>query len=358
MSESSVSKKTNVRWDDNLKLKLANATSKYRGYKQDDKKVKHPMRMETKWEKIRDHLLADSTIDENFKVNPPSTKSLQTSFHRFLKEVLKAAGISEEGANLSGLDESPTEYQQLMINMAQEIDSLKQTKNQLKEKEKKKRFLVLTHENDHLLQQRKIPVEPSLLLPAKKVNPMSMDLNSGSESENENENINDELDDGNSASNDDEISDEESDEEGSMQRGNFVTPRSSKSAGKIANNKFETTSALTSGSDGRKSRTSNSFMNMVIDLTRDDPKIVEAEIADKKLKRGHEIAEHIQRMEMNERKLSLEERQMQLEEKRMANEAKRLELEERRLAVMERENELKRGESSVRKDLPQQQLNK
>ena len=123
------SKKSNIRWDDSLKLKLALATSKYRGYKQDDKKVKNPLKMETKWEKIRENLLKDSTVDETFKSNPPSAKSLQTSFHRFLKEVLKAAGISEEGANLSGLDESPTEYPQLMIDMGKEIDSLKEKKN-------------------------------------------------------------------------------------------------------------------------------------------------------------------------------------------------------------------------------------
>ena len=34
------SKKSNIRWDEALKYKLAIATSKFRGYKQDDKKAK------------------------------------------------------------------------------------------------------------------------------------------------------------------------------------------------------------------------------------------------------------------------------------------------------------------------------
>ena len=332
------SKKSNIRWDDALKLKLALATSKFRGYKQDDKKIKHPLRMEIKWERIRDHLLNDSTIDESFKSNPPSAKSLQTTFHRFLKEVLKAAGISEEGANLSGLEESPTEYQQLMIDIASEIDSVKETKKSEKEKEESKKKAILTHENDHLLKQRKIFTDLAALAPAKVSTNLSIEA--GSDSENSNE-----LDDNRDSDNDD-IDDQESVGE----RQQMVTPRSSSIPVKA--NRNSATSTLTTGSsDSKKSKTGNSFMSMMIDLTRDDPKLIEAEIADKKQKREHEHEEHKQKME-------LQERQLAAEEKKVANEAKRLELEERRLAIMERENEIKKDEGALWKILLQQHLNK
>lgn len=150
---------SNIRWDDNLKYKLANATMKYRGYTLDDKNTKNSMRMETKWEQIRDYLLNDKAIDESFKNNPPSAKSLQTSFSSFLKEVLKAVGISEEVANLPGLEETPTEYQQL---------SAKRFEND-KKKKKKRLILTLSFEPvslgaEHLLQTIR-PLVPQLTPP-------------------------------------------------------------------------------------------------------------------------------------------------------------------------------------------------
>jgi hypothetical protein len=279
MADVSGLKKTNIRWDDDLKYKLANAAMKYRGYKLDDKNIKKPMRMETKWEKIRDHLLNDNTIDESFKNNPPSAKSLQTSFHRFVKEVLKAAGISEEGANLSGLEETPTDYQQLMINIGQEIDNAKSAKRFEKEKEEKKKRLILTHENDHLLQQRKLPVNSTSFTPAKRSNSdKRKDFSEDENEEFEEEDFN--LDE--SA----EI-EEKLDESDVEDRGKFVTPRNSKSS--------SADSALSSGTTVKKS--SSSFINMLIDLTKEDPKLIEAELADKKHKRENDQEEHNQKME-------------------------------------------------------------
>jgi hypothetical protein len=37
-----------------------------------------------------------------------------------MKEIMKKHGISEEGANLSGLPELPSEYESLMITMAKD----------------------------------------------------------------------------------------------------------------------------------------------------------------------------------------------------------------------------------------------
>ncbi len=47
--------------------------------------------------------------------------ALQNHFKRMQKDALKAAGISMEGANLSGLPEEPSELVTLLSNMAREV---------------------------------------------------------------------------------------------------------------------------------------------------------------------------------------------------------------------------------------------
>ena len=268
---------------------------------------------------------------------------MQTSFQRFLKDVLKDAGISEEGANLSGLDD-PTEYQKIMIDMAKEIHGLKETKRQKKEKDDKKRKEILTHENDYLLQQRKVS-DPALYLPAKRKTNKGFEIENGSDEGSGSNN-----DEESYGSNNGESSESEGDEKNTAHRKSATTPRASQSQNK--KNPSSAVSAITN-----KSKTSNSFMSMMIDLTREDPELIQAEIEDKKQKRFHDEEEHKQRMELNERRFSLEERQLAAEEKRLQNDAKRLEIEERRLAVMELESEIKRNESNLFKHLLQQQLN-
>ena len=51
--------------------------------------------------------------------------ALQNHFKRNMKEIMKKHGISEEGANLSGLPELPSEYESLMNASKQQAEAFK-----------------------------------------------------------------------------------------------------------------------------------------------------------------------------------------------------------------------------------------
>lgn len=82
-----------------------------------------------------------------------SFPAIQNTFKRFQATVLKQVGISEEGANISGLPEKPTEYQTLMINMAEEVANAKRKRVKAKVGEKRKQKSMLTHERTGLQKQ-------------------------------------------------------------------------------------------------------------------------------------------------------------------------------------------------------------
>jgi hypothetical protein len=62
---------------------------------------------------------------------------VQTQFHRFREEVTPAYGIDDEAVNLSGLDDEPSQYFTLMLNMAEEIATKKQESADKRERKEK-----------------------------------------------------------------------------------------------------------------------------------------------------------------------------------------------------------------------------
>ena len=138
-------KKNYTRWTDTMKFKLANLALKYGGYKRTGDA------MEKKWQLIAELL---STDEEFTKSDVKSDgKSLYAQFKRLQEAVLKELGISEEGANLSGLAAEPSPYQLLIINMAEEVSTNKGAKDIAKEKKAKLQSNLLTHENNGLSNQ-------------------------------------------------------------------------------------------------------------------------------------------------------------------------------------------------------------
>jgi hypothetical protein len=69
------------------------------------------------------------------------------------KDVLKAAGISMEGANLSGLSEEPSELVTLLCNMAKEVHDKKIVGKEKKKKQKEKETAMNMTEKLALAQQ-------------------------------------------------------------------------------------------------------------------------------------------------------------------------------------------------------------
>eukprot|EP01036_Dinobryon_divergens_P036041 gene36041-46832_t len=102
-----------------------------------------------KWEKILSLLKAKPGFID---ISIQST-ALKNTYLRFKETVLKECGISEEGANLSGLPEEASEYVKLVVCMAkQEFTRAQTSKSDVK---KKKKFMkgLLTHEVNALTNQ-------------------------------------------------------------------------------------------------------------------------------------------------------------------------------------------------------------
>ena len=95
-----------------------------------------------KWEKILSKLKEKS----NFSELSIKSSALRNTYERFKDAVLKEHGISEEGANLSGLPEEPSAYVKLIVSMAEEEHK---RAHQAERKDKKKKTFqkgLLTHE--------------------------------------------------------------------------------------------------------------------------------------------------------------------------------------------------------------------
>jgi hypothetical protein len=102
-------------WTEEKNYTLALLVLKYKGYKTTD------IKQLEKWETILDKIKTKPGFDD-LAIKPIP---LQTHFKRMQVETLRACGISMEGANLSGLEEEPSELVKLLINMAEEVSKEK-----------------------------------------------------------------------------------------------------------------------------------------------------------------------------------------------------------------------------------------
>lgn len=134
---------TYFRWTDPLKEILADLVNKNQGHLKTDET------METKWKRIVEKLQTRS----DFSGLQISWQSLQNQFKRFLEATLKEYGVSEEGANLSGLPEEASNYVKLLVAMAEEKQNLDSMKKAELVKKKRKAQALLTHENVELHRQ-------------------------------------------------------------------------------------------------------------------------------------------------------------------------------------------------------------
>ena len=130
-------------WTDAKKLEFATLVHKKQGHMKTDVSYK------VKWETI----LTELKAKENFSDLSIKSTALQTTFDRFQEAVLKECGISEEGANLSGLPAAASEYVKLIVSMAEEEHKRSfVAKNKKNEKVKIQKGL-LTHEIKALASQ-------------------------------------------------------------------------------------------------------------------------------------------------------------------------------------------------------------
>jgi len=133
---------------DGRMLALAQAVCKRKAYiKTQDVSFKD------KYEKVISDLEAS---DVDFTGITLSFPSLQNTFQRHSAFVLKLLGISSEGANLSGLDSTPSEYHTLIMNMAEEVDARATQVKEAKVAKAKKDKNLLTHERTGLLRQSNV----------------------------------------------------------------------------------------------------------------------------------------------------------------------------------------------------------
>jgi hypothetical protein len=70
-----------------------------------------------------------------------------------LEEIVKDAGISEEGTKLSGLPEQPSDYQTLVINMVEEVAKEKDKSKRAAAKRKFEQEVMKSHEMASLKKQ-------------------------------------------------------------------------------------------------------------------------------------------------------------------------------------------------------------
>ena len=102
-------------------------------------------------------LLLEKHIFREWISNQPSWSSLQTALSRWTTDAEKKYGISEEGANLSGLDEDDAdEFIKLILSMAEDKFTDKKEREEKKEKEAKKKQAIFTHEVSQLEQQQRL----------------------------------------------------------------------------------------------------------------------------------------------------------------------------------------------------------
>jgi len=126
-----MNQKSYFTWTEDKKYTLAKLALRHEGYKPTDRAHQE------KWENILEKLKMKQEFAE-LEIQP---MALKNQFSRMQKDVLKAAGISMEGANLSGLPEEPSELVTLLCNMAKEVFDKKVVGKEKKKKQKGRSFL-------------------------------------------------------------------------------------------------------------------------------------------------------------------------------------------------------------------------
>ena len=142
-----------MRWTDEMKLRMVQLCLKHKGY------IRTEDNMNEKWNEI----LNAAKMDPLFIEMPKnySAMSLQNKFKACKDEVLLELGITKEGANLSGLPSTMTEYQSLLVAMAEEVHKKTYSAAQDKAKKERQQVGLLTHEINQLARQSGTP-RPSL----------------------------------------------------------------------------------------------------------------------------------------------------------------------------------------------------
>ena len=130
-------------WTDEKKYTLTKVVLRYEGYKFTDRNHAE------KWETIIEKLKMKPEFAE-LEIQP---MALKNQFTRMQKDVLKAAGISMEGANLSGQSVEPSELVTLLCNMAKEVFDKKVVGKEKKKKQKEKETAMNITEKLALAQQ-------------------------------------------------------------------------------------------------------------------------------------------------------------------------------------------------------------
>jgi hypothetical protein len=126
-----------------MKLILSKEVNRNKAYKKTEQS------MEVKWKSILDRI----TLMPQLIGISCTWQTLQTQFNRFKDDVLKELQISEEGANLSGLANEPSEFQFLMVNMAEELFEQKHSAQHKKDKKQQLQAALITHEKSSLTTQ-------------------------------------------------------------------------------------------------------------------------------------------------------------------------------------------------------------
>ena len=145
-------KRSYISWTDEKKFQVALLASKYEAYKKSDRS------MEDKWKEVLKRCL-EKPVFSDWISDPPTWSSLQTALSRWTAESEKKYGISEEGANLSGLSgcpETADEFTKLILSMAEDRDRSKEEKAKEKEAEQVKKAAIFTHETAQLNLQGKL----------------------------------------------------------------------------------------------------------------------------------------------------------------------------------------------------------
>lgn len=138
-----VTQKGYFKWNKDLEHVLAKEVFRAHAYKNTKDSS-----MKVKWQIVLTRLKAtypvkdgDQSID--FTDLDITAIALQNHFKRIMEDLEKKAAISEEGANLSGLPEVPSELDSLLMHMSKEADKVKHLKKRDKEKKKADRTIEL-----------------------------------------------------------------------------------------------------------------------------------------------------------------------------------------------------------------------
>lgn len=123
-------------WTDSAQYKLANAASKFEGYK------KTGMSMKVKWELILAHLKKD----KEFASLNIQAQALQNKFNALQNRLLTRAGVTTDAVNLSGKEDAPADFDKLMLDMAEEAAQLAKQCSTKKASKMKIQKALLTHE--------------------------------------------------------------------------------------------------------------------------------------------------------------------------------------------------------------------